>query len=238
MLPPDIDARLASVGALQDPVRRALYLHVVEQGRAVSRDEAAEAVGVRRGLAAFHLDRLATDGLVEVEYRRLTGRTGPGAGRPAKLYRPAITEYEVTLPPRSYAFVAELLAEAVEAAQPGGSGDSPEEIARRHGEAIGVAMRGELGARPSSAERRAALERVLASYGYQPYAEGKLVRLRNCPFHALAYRHTELVCGMNRALLEGVLVGLGVAGMSARLEPTRSQCCVVFGPARRTRAAG
>jgi len=217
---------LASVGALQDPVRRALYLHVVEQGRSVSRIEAAEAVGVRRRLATFHLDRLAADGLLEVECRRLTGRTGPGAGRP------------VTLPPRSYAFAAELLAVGVEEVRPGGSGDSPEEIARRHGEGMGSAMRSELVARPSPAQLRRALVRVLASYGYQPYPDGKVVRLRNCPCHALADRHTELVCGMNRAMLEGVLTGLGVAGMNALLEPATGQCCVVLGPTRRIRAAG
>lgn len=232
-LPPDLDARLAVVGALLEPVRRALYLFVLGEARAVSRDEAAEAVGVRRGLAAFHLDRLAADGLLDVEFRRLSGRTGPGAGRPAKLYRPTRVDYELSLPPRSYSLVAELLAEAVEAGRPGGSGESAGAIAHRHGEAIGGTARAQLGARPSAARRQAALDAVLAGLGYQPYAEARTRRLRNCPFHALADRHRELVCGMNEALLGGVLDGLGLPGLQASLDPRPDECCVVLKPTRK-----
>lgn len=212
-------------------MRRSLYLFVLAQARAVSRDEAAEAVGVRRGLAAFHLDRLAAEGLLEVEFRRLSGRTGPGAGRPAKLYRPTSAEYELSLPPRSYSFVAELLAEALEAGRPGGSGESAEAIAERHGAAIGRAARERLGVRPTVARLRSALEVVLSGLGYQPYAEARTHRLRNCPFHALADRHRDLVCGMNEGLLRGVLEGLGLRRLEASLDPRPNECCVVLAPA-------
>lgn len=227
-LPPDLDARLATMGALRDPVRRALYLHVLAEGRAVSRDEAADAVGVRRALAAFHLDRLADDGLLDVEYRRLSGRTGPGAGRPSKLYRAKDADHEVSLPPRSYSFVAELLAEAVQAGRPGGTGEPAEAVAARRGRAVGTAARASLGGRPSTARLRAALDRVLAELGYQPYDEGRLTRLRNCPFHALAERHRQLVCGMNEAFLAGVVGGLGLDRLEATLTPTPGECCVVL----------
>lgn len=219
---------MATVGALLDPVRRGLYLFVLEQRRPVSRDEAADAAGIRRGLAAFHLDRLAAEGLVEVEYRRLTGRTGPGAGRPAKLYGPTARDYELTLPPRSYALVAELMADALEASQPGGSGESSDEVAERHGERIGRAARERLPGRPSEAQLRSALDAVLAGLGYQPDVTARERRLRNCPFHALAERHRELVCGMNKALLQGVLKGLGLRRLEAHLEPTPQKCCVVL----------
>jgi predicted ArsR family transcriptional regulator len=232
-LPPDIDARLAVVAALQDPVRRALYLFVLAAGREVGRDEAAAAVGIRRGLAAFHLDRLAEDELLSVEYRRLSGRTGPGAGRPAKLYRVVPTDREVSLPPRSYAFAAELLARAVEASRPGGSGASADEIAHDHGRAIGQAARDALVPRPGAAEREAAFSGVLARFGYQPVPEGDEIHLRNCPFHALAEAHRPLVCGMNRAFLAGVLDGLEHSGVDARLDPRPNQCCVVITPAER-----
>lgn len=53
--------------------------------RGMSRAEAADAVGVARTLAAFHLGKLVDAGLLEVAHRRLTGRSGPGAGRPAKV---------------------------------------------------------------------------------------------------------------------------------------------------------
>lgn len=222
MLPPDIDERLRSISALLDPVRRSLYLYVLDAGREVSRDEAAEAAGVRRGLAAFHLDRLAADGLLDVEYRRLSGRSGPGAGRPSKLYKAAEAERDVSLPPRSYSLAAEVLAEAVD------SGRSPREIAADKGRAL--AAQAALPGRASTAKRLAAAEQVLAAYGYQPTTTGRTVRLRNCPFHALAERHTELVCGMNEALLAGLVDGLRIPGIEARLEPTPGECCVVVGP--------
>jgi len=231
LLPPDIDARLAAIAALQDPVRRALYLFVLAAGRAVGRDEAAAAVGIRRGLAAFHLDRLAEDDLLSVEYRRLTGRSGPGAGRPAKLYRIVEADREVSLPPRSYELVAELLAEAVEASRPGGSGASAEQVAERTGHALGDEVRAALGSRPTVAERRDALAGLLARLGYQPVGEGRETQLRNCPFHALAEAHRPLVCGMNQALLSGVLDGLDLSRLEARLEPAPNQCCVVIAAA-------
>src|SRR6476660_3406874 len=91
---------LHAIASLDEPARRALYEWVASSGRAVGRDEAAAAAGVSRALAAFHLDRLVKDGLLIPEYRRLSGRTGPGAGRPAKLYRRAPREVSVTLPAR------------------------------------------------------------------------------------------------------------------------------------------
>ena len=113
-VPPDRD--LAAIGLLQDPVRRALYGHVVADGGEVSRNQAAEAVGVQRGLAAFHLDKLVEAGLLEASFRRLGERRGPGAGRPAKLYRRAAGEVAASLPPRTYETAAHLLAETVEQA--------------------------------------------------------------------------------------------------------------------------
>ncbi|MDQ3641298.1 MAG: helix-turn-helix domain-containing protein, partial [Actinomycetota bacterium] len=81
------DADLAALAALGDPLRRRLYRFVGGQDHPVGRDEAAAGVGISRSTAAFHLDRLVDDGLLDAEFRRLTGRRGPGAGRPAKLYR-------------------------------------------------------------------------------------------------------------------------------------------------------
>src|SRR4029450_8147333 len=108
------DRDLAAIGLLQDPVRRALYGHVVAAGGEVSRNQAAEAVGGQRGLGAFHLDELGEAGLLEASFRRLGERRGPGAGRPAKLYRRAAGEVAASLPPRTYETAAHLLAETVE----------------------------------------------------------------------------------------------------------------------------
>src|SRR3954449_4357048 len=79
--------QVEAVAALAEPTRRRLYDHVVRQAAPVSRDEAAAAGGVPRPTVAFHLDRLVDDGLLDVVFERRTGRTGPGAGRPSKLYR-------------------------------------------------------------------------------------------------------------------------------------------------------
>ena len=110
-----LEDRVAAVSALSDPARRALYDLVARSAEPVSRDAAAEAVGLGRSTAAFHLDRLAAEGLLEVEYRRLTGRTGPGSGRPAKLYRRANAELNVSVPGRHYELAGDLLASAIEA---------------------------------------------------------------------------------------------------------------------------
>ena len=104
----DLDA----VASLGEPLRRALYSFVAASAQPVSRDDAAHAVEVSREVAAYHLNRLADDGLLEVEYRRLSGRTGPGAGRPTKLYRRSDRVHEVSIPPRRYELAARILLDA------------------------------------------------------------------------------------------------------------------------------
>jgi hypothetical protein len=95
---------LEAVGTLADDLRRRMYLFIRDRGRPVSRDEAAEAVGISRKLAAFHLDKLIEKGLLKAHYRRLSGRSGPGAGRPSKVYEPAEVQVAVSIPSRSYDF--------------------------------------------------------------------------------------------------------------------------------------
>src|SRR5436190_10816448 len=167
---------LAAIALLQDPVRRALYGHVVAAGGEVSRNQAAEAVGVQRGLAAFHLDKLVEAGLLETSFRRLGNRRGPGAGRPAKLYRRAAGEVAASLPPRTYETAAHLLAEAVDQA---GADLEPQAAAGRAGRVAGR--------RQSPAGRGPALEQVLGARGYEPYRDGAGLRLRNCPFARLSH---------------------------------------------------
>src|SRR5919206_1394840 len=111
----DLDQQLTGLAGLGDPIRRALYRYVAERGVPVSRDDAAQAAGISRPLAAYHLDRLVDDGLLEARYQRRSGRRGPGAGRPAKHYVRADRQLELSLPARDYAALADLLAGAVEA---------------------------------------------------------------------------------------------------------------------------
>ncbi|MGW7081304.1 helix-turn-helix transcriptional regulator [Streptomyces sp. NPDC054866] len=208
----DIDA----IAVLQDPVRRRLYEYVAAQGREVGRNEAAEAAGVARTLAAHHLDKLADAGLLESGSRRLTGRSGPGAGRPAKVYTRSRAERTVSLPARDYRTAAELLAEAAEQA---GLDAGLCAAARRRGEAL-------RGAAAPCGDLEEAME-MLAARGYEPHVEDdSVVRMRNCPFHAVAERFPPLVCGMNLALLEGLLGAEGP--VRARMDARPGECCVVL----------
>jgi len=214
-------SEISVVAVLDDPVRRRLYEYVALQPRGVSRNEAAQAVGIQRTLAAFHLDRLAEAGLVSVSFRRPDGRTGPGAGRPAKLYQRATTEHQVSVPPRDYRRAAELLAEVVDVT---GAEPQLQRSARSRGAAAGRAARRQA---PGEADRELVV-RELADQGYQPYRDGCDIRLRNCPFHVLADRYPPLICGMNLALLEGLLTGAAVTTLEARLDPRPGDCCTVL----------
>jgi predicted ArsR family transcriptional regulator len=214
-------SEISIIALLEDPVRRRLYDYVSARGDGVSRSEAARAAGIGRTLAAFHLDRLAEAGLVEVTFARPPGRSGPGAGRPAKLYRRTAAEHQVSVPPRDYRAAAELLAEVVDL-----TGAEPElqRSARNRGAASGRAARSQAPGLPGDD----LVTGALTAQGYQPYRDGADVRLRNCPFHVLASNHPPLICGMNLALLEGLLEGAAAPNLSARLDPRPGECCVVL----------
>jgi len=220
---------LGALALLGEPVRRALYDWVVSAGRAVSRDEAAAGAGISRALAAFHLDRLVDEGLLTPEYRRLTGRTGPGAGRPAKLYARAQKEVSVSLPDRRYEVAARLFADAIEQLAGDTTPDPLRASARGLGLEVGHAARKQAGPRAGKRKRREALVGVLRDRGYEP-AQGDDggIRLRNCPFHALVDEHRPLVCGMNFALAEGLVEGLGDADLYPCLDSQPGFCCVAF----------
>jgi predicted ArsR family transcriptional regulator len=224
---------LAAVGALAEPSRRALYEYVSAQHDWVSREQAADAVGLQRGIAAHHLDRLAHDGLLEVDYQRLSGRRGPGAGRPAKVYRRGGDEIGVSLPPRRYELAGRLLAAAADRSCRDGTPVDREldQAARREGRKLGRESRERLGRRTGARASRAGLFQELQSLGFEPVTrrDGVTV-LQNCPFHHLAREHTDLVCGMNLSLLEGMLAELEGTGLRAALEPEDGCCCVRFHP--------
>ena len=222
--PPEF-SDVAAVAALTDPVRLKLYEYVAGQADAVSRDQAAEAIGVDRHIAAFHLDRLASEGLLDVAFRRLSGKQGPGAGRPAKLYSRSARQIQFSLPPRHYDVAARLFAEALTAENPAGALG---EIARAHGQFLG-ARAWQPQARKQSPRRQ--LERaatVLAEYGYEPAVTSRQATLRNCPFDALSRDYRPVVCPMNRAMIDGLISGLGIDGITTEEQQRAGQCCVIL----------
>jgi predicted ArsR family transcriptional regulator len=210
---------LDALNALGDATRRRVYDHVAGRPEPVSRDDAAAALGIGRTLAAYHLDRLAAEGLLEVAYERRTGRSGPGAGRPSKLYSRPDREIAVSVPPRDYHLAARLLADAAAA---DAEGTSTRRALAESAERLGHELAGEAGPAPE-------LDELLRERGYEPYADGPdVLRLRNCPFHAVAQRHPEVICEMNLALLRGLVDGLGDPSLAATLEPGPGRCCVAL----------
>ncbi len=221
------ESSLAALGSLGDPVRRSLYDFVSGHPEPVGRDAAAAATGIGRPLAAYHLDKLVSLGLLTASYQRPAGRAGPGAGRPAKLYARSGSEFAVTVPPREYELAARLLAVAVEADHTGASRVALHDAAQQLGAGLGRHRRA---ADASPGDLRQAAAAALREQGYEPWHdEDGTVRLRNCPFHRLAAEHTKIVCGMNLALIEGLIAGLGANGLHPALDPRPGCCCVMIG---------
>jgi predicted ArsR family transcriptional regulator len=224
------DQQLTSLAGLGDPLRRGLYRHVAERGVPVSRDDAARAVGISRPLAAYHLDKLVEDGLLEARYQRRSGRRGPGAGRPAKHYVRADRQIELNLPARDYAVLAELLASAVEADPSGAAQAALNRAAGTLGEDLATEAAANSAADGGPAQTVAALRQALAARGYEPYddADGT-IRLRNCPFDRVAANHRQLVCGANLAMLQRLTDHLnGDRPVRAVLDPQPGRCCVAL----------
>ncbi len=221
------ESGLAAVSSLDDPVRRRLYEFVAGRTEPVDRDEAAAAAGIGRSLAAYHLDKLVALGLLTASYQRPAGRGGPGAGRPAKVYARSGSEFTVTVPPREYELAARLLAVAVEADRSGATRAALHGAAQHFG--AGLASRCPTPDGGGQDPLQAA-EDALRAHGFEPWHdEDGTVRLRNCPFHHLATQHTEIVCGMNLALIDGLVAGLGASRLHPALDPRPGCCCVAIG---------
>jgi predicted ArsR family transcriptional regulator len=199
-----------AIGLLQEPMRRAVYEYVSAQAAPVGCDAVAAAVGVGRTLAAFHLDKLAAAGLLTVSFARPPGRSGPGAGRPAKLYRRAPDELTVSVPPREYRALAGILAEALD-----DLGGDTAAVQAAHRRGLAQAPAGDL-------------VEHLTGLGYEPVVEDGEIRLRNCPFGTVAHEFPPLVCGLNLGLVRGMLAGCGRSEDDARLNPGPTGCCVAI----------
>ena len=214
---------LSALRLLDEPARRRLYDWVAGQDEPVGREQAAAATRLSRALATFHLDKLADAGLLEASYRRLSGRVGPGAGRPARVYRRADREFSVTVPERRYENVADLFASALDRIGGGGPPAELREAAHEMGRSLSSGTRGR------SRSGRTRLIRALQGGGYEPVTDSVgTIRLRNCPFDALTDAHRQLVCGTNLALAEGIAEGAGATGFEPVLDTQPGLCCVTF----------
>ncbi len=210
---------------MADPLRRARYHFVAHQSGAVSRDQAAAGLEIPRHTAKFHLDKLVDEGLLVPEFKRLSGRTGPGAGRPAKLYRRVRKEVNVTLPRRRYDLAGHVLADTLERVQDGNPLDQA--ITDAVDNAAHVVLESWQPTEGSDLER---LTGVLARLGYEPRADGTSdagrVRLSNCPFQQLSDDHTDVICPINRRFVDAVGRNLGCVDVNAEPVERGTGCCV------------
>jgi predicted ArsR family transcriptional regulator len=209
------------VAALVDPVRRSLYEHVRREGRPVTREEAAQAIDISRGLAAFHLDKLVEVGMLRARYEAPTEQPR-GRGRTPKVYETTGDDLALTVPPRRYELIATILADAVATGSTDAASAAREQAAGM-GRAIGS------GANHTGRIVDRAM-RALSELGYEPRREDSDIVMDNCPFHPLADRHTALVCGMNVDFVAGLLAGLGCEPMRGELQPRPGGCCVRIRP--------
>lgn len=235
---PGEGSTIERLALLEDELRRRIYQYLRRAGRPVTREEVADETGISRRLAAFHLEKLLEEGLLESHYARPPGRGGPGAGRSAKYYEPSDVELSVSVPERHYDLAGALLVDAIrtetakETAQ-----EATLRVSAAKGREVGEATRRDrrLG-RPGPERTLSVAQDVLERYGYEPYREAKTtVALRNCPFHTLAQQAPDLVCSMNRAFLDGMLRGMGNESVQAVLECKEGDCCVTLhAPERRS----
>jgi predicted ArsR family transcriptional regulator len=222
-----VDPAIRAIAALDDDLRRGMYEFIRAARRPVTRDEAAAAVGISRKLAAFHLDKLVDAGTLRAHYQQADGIRR--VGRVPKVYEPSPVDIRVSIPQRSHEMLAGILMDAVISEDSGESArDAVRRVARHHGERIGAEERQR--ARPGrlGAERALSLaSKLLAERGFEPTRESAAcLRLRNCPFHPLAATAPDLVCGLNHALVSGIMDGLQASGVDAVLDPRAGECCV------------
>jgi predicted ArsR family transcriptional regulator len=224
----DLERQIAAIALLHDPIRRGLYRYVVQRHGDVGRDEAARAVRVSRALAAFHLDKLVREGLLEATYRRLTGRRGPGAGRPAKLYRRSDRQLDVTVPQRRYELAGRIFARALTAAAPSAR-SWLDRAARAEGRSLGAQARRRAGPDAGTDAVLEAAVTLLEEWGFEPARVNGEIRMRNCPFDTLANECRPLVCGMALALVRSALTAAGARGTRVEIRPPEAgSCCVIL----------
>jgi predicted ArsR family transcriptional regulator len=192
---------------------RETLLFARAQPQPVTADEVAVAQRIHRNVARGRLERLAEAGLLMASFERRTGRTGPGAGRPAKTYRVAPELIAIEFPRRRYEQLIGLFVDAL-----------PERARRDRIHEVGIAFGRELAreARLRSAKTfRTALSRVCAALGGLGYqatvaevtGERAVITTATCPLRPLVRAHPGLATldrGMWSALVARALEGTDV----------------------------
>jgi predicted ArsR family transcriptional regulator len=227
--PENLETQIEAISLLAEPVRRSLYLFAASRPEGVGRDEAASAVGISRALAAFHLDKLTEAQLLVATYRRRGGRSGPGAGRPSKIYHRSSRQLMLSVPQRNYELAAHLFARALAAGAAEGSSGHLSAASFELGTKLGADARNQARGRPGRAQLLKAVQELLDRQGFECFRdEMGAIRVRNCPFSSLVDESESLTCGMTLSLVQGMVAGLEI--QDSEVEPDRlpDTCCVVI----------
>ena len=208
-----VNIRNPDAGSLAEPVRRSLYQALIRSPVPLTRDQLVKMLNLAPSTASFHLEKLVKDGFLKTESKKLGSRTGPGSGRPSKLYSPAMDEVQLSVPAREYELAGRLLASAIETSVETGEPVEKSVISAAYAEGR---RRGLLAGD---------LEKALSDNGYEPKSDQDGMVLCNCPFRRLATDHTRLVCGLSAALLQGTLDGCNDQQHRVAPAPDGSACC-------------
>jgi predicted ArsR family transcriptional regulator len=190
--------------ALGDPTRRAIFIAVREAGDAMTSSDVANLFGIHTNVARHHLDKLASDGYLRITHRRQNGRSGPGAGRPAKCYEATSKEIDLHFPSRRPDVLIELLLRVIGRT---GISDLPqvaEEIGREYGREIAA----EIGNPDENGYDEAvkAVAEAMTGVGFHmsPDLDGHRLLTSFCPFGDAATGHPDVVCSLDRGLVTGL----------------------------------
>jgi predicted ArsR family transcriptional regulator len=213
--------RLDAVG--ESELREAL-LYVRGSAEPVSADDAAAALGVHRSVARSRLERLVGAGVLGTSFARRSGRAGPGAGRPAKLYSPTPETQSLEFPPRYLPTLVARLLDAVPV-------ESRETALRDVGENFGRDLARTAGLRPSPLVKDG-LERVCAavrSLGFHAIldrinGDTAVVITPTCPLRPLVTERPEASL-IDRGMWAG-LIEKGIRGVHAGSVECESHSCL------------
>ncbi|MFO7292828.1 MAG: helix-turn-helix domain-containing protein [Actinomycetes bacterium] len=205
-----LDEQIADLtSALGDPTRRGIYVAIRESAEPMTAGEIAELFGIHPNVARHHLDKLAADGWLVVSHRRPAGKSGPGAGRPAKTYEASKKEISIHFSPRRYELLVELLLRVLQRISP----DDISRVAEEVGAEYGRELAAEIGA-PEDAGYAEAVQAVAVAmtglgFSMDPDVEGQRLLAGNCPFGEAAADHPDIVCSLDRGIIKGLVAALG-----------------------------
>ena len=210
--------------AIGDGDLRDALLYVRGSAAPVTADEAATALEVHRSVARGRLERLVRAGVLETSFARPSGRAGPGAGRPAKLYAAAPEARALEFPPRRFPTLVARLLDEVPA-------DGREEALRAAGEDFGRDLARAAGLRPRTRVEDG-LERVCAavrSLGFhaaldQVDADTAVINTPTCPLRPLVMEHPEAAL-IDRGMWAGLVEG-GIHGVRAESVECETHTCL------------